>query len=247
MSYVLGYFVADGCICVDKTRKNRPFTFNITSVDKEHLDKIKNALGSEHKIGKKPGTNGHFAYQIQLRNQTLAKDLIGLGVMPRKTYNLGKIEVPNEYFADFVRGFFDGDGSVFIYNVNGTPQIKVGFVCASLEFITDFNQKLCHSLGIKEKSVHCIPANENKASKYSIDFYISDCEKFYNFIYGNNPELYLERKLKIFDDWQNIERRHYIKKDYPSKIGWHLNENLIRDGFPVYFPIYFPIYIANSQ
>lgn len=238
MSYVLGYFVADGCICVDKTRKNRPFTFNITSVDKEHLDKIKNVLGSEHKISKKPGMKGMFAYQIQFRNQILTKDLMNLGIMPRKTYNLSEVKVPDDYFADFVRGFFDGDGSVYIYNVNNTPQIKVGFVAASLSFITDFNEHLCRLLDITSKAIHKTLDKRRSQALYSTSLYISDCEKLYNFMYGNDPELYLERKLKVFDDWQNIKRRHYIKKDYPSKIGWHLNENLIRDGFPVYFPIY---------
>jgi len=42
--------------------------------------------------------------------------LINLGVIPRKTYNLGEIKIPDEYFADFARGFFDGDGTVYIYN-----------------------------------------------------------------------------------------------------------------------------------
>lgn len=163
---------------------------------------------------------------MQISNKEICLDLISRGIIPRKTWILKSIDTPDKFFADFTRGFFDGDGTVYIYNVNGTPQIKVGFVCASLEFITDFNQKLCRSLGIKEKSIHCIPAKENKISRYSTDFYIGDCQKIYDFMYGNNPELYLERKLKVFNDWQNTKRRHYIKKDYPSKIGWHLNNNL---------------------
>lgn len=42
MAYVLGYFIADGCITVSKGRKSNPYTFNITSVDKEHLEKMVN-------------------------------------------------------------------------------------------------------------------------------------------------------------------------------------------------------------
>lgn len=217
MSYVLGYFVADGCICVDKRRKNRPFTFNITSIDKDHLDKIKDALESEHKISKKPGMKGGFAYQIQIRNQVIARDLMDLGIMPRKTFNLGEIKVPDEYFADFVRGFFDGDGSVYVYNVNNVPQVKVGFVCASLSFITGFNQHLCRLLNITPKAIHETLNKKSNQFLYSTCLYISDCEKIYNFMYGNNPELFLERKRKVFEEWQNIKRRHYIKKDYPSK------------------------------
>jgi len=239
MAYVLGFVVADGCVMKRKDRKDS-FIFNITTKDREHLENIQKAMCSKYQIGLKSGGGSrerNISF-VQITNKEICLDLINLGVIPRKTYNLGEIKIPDEYFADFARGFFDGDGTVYIYNVNNTPQIKVGFVCASAQFINHFNKQLCKFLGVKEKSVHLIKAHGIKANSYSIDFYISDCEKFYNFIYGNNPELYLERKLKVFEDWQNIKRRHYIKKDYPSKIGWHLNENLIRDGFPVYFPIY---------
>lgn len=32
-----------------------------------------------------------------------------------KTLSLGKLRIPKRYFADFVRGHLDGDGSVFTY------------------------------------------------------------------------------------------------------------------------------------
>ena len=35
--------------------------------------------------------------------------------MPSKTSKLGLLKIPNEYFADFLRGHIDGDGSVISY------------------------------------------------------------------------------------------------------------------------------------
>ena len=227
MAYVLGFVVADGCVMQRKGRKSS-FMFNITTKDKGHLVNIQKVMCSKYKIGMKAGEGSiekNVSF-VQITNKKICLDLIDLGVVPRKTYGLGEINVPNEYSADFVRGFFDGDGSVYIYNVNDTSQIKVGFVCASVQFLDHFNKQLCKSLGVKEKSVHLTKAYGVRVARYSIDFYISDCEKLYNFMYGNNPELYLERKRKVFEEWQNIKRRHYIKQDYPSKIGWHLNKNL---------------------
>ena len=118
MAYVLGFFVADGCITISKNRENNPYTFNITSVDLEHLYNIKKVLNSDYKVGKKSNGRGNVAYQISIRNSVLAQDLMDLGIFPRKTYNLKPVKVPQKYFADFVRGFFDGDGSVYIYHVN---------------------------------------------------------------------------------------------------------------------------------
>ena len=149
----------------------------------------------------------------------------------RKTnpYTLNPINVPNKYFSDFARGFFDGDGTVYIYKVNGTPQIKAGFVSPTLSFIKDFNQRLCKSLCTSNKSIH-IDDNRKKNAKilcYSICFYIDDCEKLAKFMYQNKPSLYLPRKYKIFERWKSIKRRQYIKHNYPSKIGWQLNQRVI--------------------
>jgi len=229
MSYVLGYITADGCIGVSKDRKKHPFTLNITSVEKKHLYRLRKALKSEHKISRKPGGKPNFfAYQLQIRNPITTKDLINLGILPRKTYNLSPIKVPEKYFPDFVRGFFDGDGTVYIYNVNKVPQIKAGFVSPSLSFITKFDEQLCENLSIPKKTIHQTTDKRmgRKMTQYTICFYIDDCEKLAEFMYGNNPTLYLSRKRRVFKKWQSIKRRHYIKQNYPSKIGWRLNEKV---------------------
>lgn len=226
MAYVLGFFIADGCITLSKGRENNPYTFNITSKDLEHLQEICKVLHSNYKISKKSGSSKSIAYQIQIRNSVIAKDLINLGIYPRKTYNLKPVKVPEEYFADFVRGFFDGDGSVYIYNVNKVAQIKSSFVCTSLDFITDFNTRLCRALHIPEKSIHKTADKKGFMTQYSNCFYIDDSEKLAKFMYGNDASLYLERKREIFKKWELIEKRNFVKKNYPSKIGWRLSEGI---------------------
>ncbi len=223
MSYVLGYVAADGCIFKDKTRENS-WVFTITSKDKSHLYKIKKVLSSEYKISQKPNGTGGIAYHIQIRNNTLCKDLLNLGITPKKTYDLKPLLIPTKFLSDFVRGFFDGDGSVYIYEVNNTPQIKLGFVSVSLPFIKDLNDKLCKKLKIPLKIIHSYEMS-GRATKYTVDFYVDDSKKFYKYIYGNEPTIYLSRKRKIFEKWNRINRRSYSKKSYPSKIGWHLNSS----------------------
>ena len=234
MSYVLGLTVADGCIGIKRIRKRdgaKQYYFNITSKDKNLLEKVKKAMRGEQKVYRKSSdyTNEKKYYFIQIGHQKICNDLIRLGVWPNKTYSLEPIEVPNEYFPDFVRGFFDGDGSVYIYKVNKETQIKVGFVRPNLSFIQGFNQNLCKKLNIPLKSIHRdLPRKKNQTlAKYSIIFYIEDCEKLAEFMYGNNPALYLDRKRIIFKKWKSIKRRNYIKRNYPSKIGWQLNKKLI--------------------
>lgn len=134
MAYILGFVVADGCVCKRKGRRES-YIFNITSKDKEILLKIRRSIGSDHPIGIKYNSLKMPYSYISICSRVICEDLIKLGINPRKTYNLNPIKVPCKYFSDFVRGFFDGDGSVYTYKVNGTPQIKVGFVSVSLPFL----------------------------------------------------------------------------------------------------------------
>jgi len=221
MAYILGFVVADGSVSIRQDRIDS-YYFNITNKDKKHLENIRDIVLPSQNIGSKcNGSSKEKKYHyIQTTNKQICKDLINLGIVPQKTYNLGPIKVPNKYFADFARGFFDGDGSVYIQPVNGTPQIKVCFVCASSSFITEFNKQLCKNINIPQKNIHKqISKIKNKVPIYSIDLYIDDCERLARFMYKNNPTLYLPRKYKIFEKWKTIKRRKYIKKNYPSKIG----------------------------
>jgi intein-encoded DNA endonuclease-like protein len=127
MAYILGFITADGCLGVKKIRKDKSkqYFLDITSKDFSLLRKIKKIMGANQKIGIKYGrTKKEKCYRIQIGYQEICKDLLKLGIQPKKTSTLNWINVPEKYFPDFVRGFFDGDGSVYIYEVNGTPQIK---------------------------------------------------------------------------------------------------------------------------
>ena len=228
MSYVLGYIVADGCIVVRKNRIKNPYTLNITSADKKHLVKIRKKINSEHAISVKQNGNGEYkGFQLQISNPVITDDLMKLGIFPRKTKNLNPINTPKKYFPDFVRGFFDGDGTVYIYNVNNVPQIKASFAGINLKLLKDLNLKICNQLQVPLKTInHHTDKKRHRETFYRITFYIDDCEKLMKFMYCHKPSIYLDRKYKIFKKWQKIKRRKYTKNNYPSKIGWYLNPKL---------------------
>lgn len=229
MSYILGFIAADGCVHKRKGRKNS-YILSITNKEKCILEKIKQVVRTSASISiKNSGSNYRKEYYVlQICNEEIIKDLLILGILPRKTHNLSPLPIPDLYFADFTRGFFDGDGTVYIYNVNGISQIKAGFVSASFPFIADFNIRLCQFLKVPEKAIHTEPENKTRRrmERYNICFYITDCGRLADFMYEGSPNLYLKRKREIFEKWKSIKRRHYIKSNYPSKIGWHLNQKL---------------------
>jgi len=227
MAYILGFVTADGNILKRKGRKNS-YVFNITSKDREHLKNIADNLGPNIKLGLKGNGSSKIknCSYFQLCNRQMCLDLIDLGIVPRKTYSLVMPQIPEEYFADYVRGFFDGDGSVYIYSVNNTPQIKSEFVCCSQNFINEFNRRLCKYLNIPCKNIHVENLeDEVRLPLYSICFYVDDSKKLAELMYGSNPSLFLPRKRDLFEKWMTTKRRGYKKVDYPSKIGWQLKPN----------------------
>ncbi len=66
-------------------------------------------------------------------------------------------------------------------------------------------------------------SGEPRLVQYTVDLYIDDCEKLAKFMYQKNSSLCLARKRKVFERWQSVKRRGYSKQNYPSKIGWRLN------------------------
>jgi len=45
-----------------------------------------------------------------------------------------------------------------------------------------------------------------------------------------NASIFLNRKHRVFKKWENVKlknRRYYIKQNYPSKVGWHLNQKVL--------------------
>jgi intein-encoded DNA endonuclease-like protein len=141
-------------------------------------------------------------------------DLIARGIHPNKTLTLGAIEVPERFFSDFVRGYFDADGSVYIYQVNGTPQIKICFVSASRKFLEFLVSRLSSSLQISNKSIHCSLRNDRSNRLYSTDFYINDGKKLSDFMYRDCPKIFMDRKFEIFKRWDSVKRRRYTYANF---------------------------------
>ena len=55
------------------------------------------------------------SYRIQFGNVQFHYWLIKIGLHPNKTHTLKEIKIPDQYFKDFLRGWFDGDGTIYTY------------------------------------------------------------------------------------------------------------------------------------
>ena len=195
MSYVLGFFAADGNLIINKNGSNY---FSFYSADRYILSLIKKALGSEHKLSKRSIRSGHV-YRFQIGSKVICSDLLLLGFTPLKSRRMKMPIVPNEYINDFIRGYFDGDGNVWSgymkrKNSKSTLTLQVAFTSGSSGFLKDL-WKTLKLLGVNGGSFY--PVKNKECSRLS--FGVNDALKLYKIMYNEPHKLYLTRKKLVFE------------------------------------------------
>ena len=190
-AYWLGFLTADGYI----SSTNNYIELSLKEEDKEHIENFKQDLNSNHAISKKTSilNNKTFnAYKISIRDIKLNSDLHFLGLNNKKSHNayIPFRFIPNKLIRHYIRGLFDGDGSV--YSLNHGKQIGIT-ICTTI------------SKYIIEDVTKCIKENLDINVKYhksrnvtDINIYKTlDVNKFYDWIY-NDATIYLKRKYNKF-------------------------------------------------
>jgi DNA-binding transcriptional regulator WhiA len=182
MAYVLGFIYADGSM------SHQLDYFSISQKEKEILEKIKRLMQAEHVIIHHKHQD---LYTLYIGAGELVKDLVKLGVTPRKSLTIKFPDMPEQCVSHFIRGYFDGDGSI---NLDG----RVSFVTGSREFIESIKEKL-------EKLELAVMAKIHKhktANAYAIYYHRkADVIKIFKFFYDEytlRNELYLNRKYERF-------------------------------------------------
>ena len=179
MAYIFGFWCANGCICNGKI-----FDITIHKKDKYIIKKIAEKLEYE---GPLYDYVDRQASRINFSCVTIYNDLIALGGLENKSMTLEFPKVPNQFLSDFIRGYFDGDGCIM--NLKG-GRINSAFTCGSKKFLDTLLAILKKEAGVEGGSYD--------PSCYSIKFGKKDTLKIGQYIYKNDPELFLLRKKQKF-------------------------------------------------
>lgn len=202
MSYILGFFAADGNMI--KTRRETHY-ISLEICDKEIIEKYKLLVKAEHKIGqRKSKEDGTIRYRLQIGSEEIYHDLEKLGFRDNKTFNMCLPNIPPEYLSDFVRGYFDGDGNVWVgirhkKRKNGIPTIQTVFTSCSENFLFNLYDRL-KDVGIFKGTVR-----KGKGNYFRLVYSIHSSLKLYHFMYNHEATsqkpLFLKRKKDIFEKY----------------------------------------------
>lgn len=126
--------------------------------------------------------------------------------MPNKTKIIGKIKIPTEYFFDFLRGSFDGDGCTYSYfdpRWKSSFMFYTTFVSASEEHILWMQKGIFKRIGIKGHIT-----KDGKRTVWQLKYAKADSLKLLREMYYSREVLCLSRKrLKIEQMLNTIGQR----------------------------------------
>lgn len=203
-AYWLGFIYADGCISISR---NNMFEIKLAIKDIELLETFKRDIKSEHQIGIYTSNNGYnkgLQYcRFGIDSKDLCEQLIKLGVNTHKTKNciFPDIDIlPRQFIWDFIRGYFDGDGSVYVSNdkykdsLYQSPSVAFTGTQEILESILLEVKKHCKT----ETVVH--PYYDDKAA-FDLKFGgVNIVNTIYHLMYDDATR-WLERKKSIFEQF----------------------------------------------
>lgn len=136
--YLLGVFITDGNVFIGKNYKK----CTIVSKDKVWLEAIRNLICPALPIRK---NKDYERYDVVFCSTAICDWLIERNCKPNKSLSLTCPPIPNRHISDFLRGVWDGDGSIAIKD--GESELTTG----SLEFANAIAQTL-YNLGISSKT-----------------------------------------------------------------------------------------------
>lgn len=174
-AYAIGLIAADGCLSKDRRH------ISFVSKDLEQINSFQACLGITTKISQKRSGSGSPAYFTQFGDVLFFDFLVSIGLTPAKSKTMGPIGVPEAFFRDFLRGYFDGDGSSYSYQDPAFPRsfrFYLSFTSASPSFITWFRGRMTQFLGVTGY-ISRNKNNEHLQLKYSKREAVLICENMY--------------------------------------------------------------------
>lgn len=133
LSYAIGLITSDGNLSID----GRHISF--TTKDLELAENYRHCLNISNKIGVKARAKSKIKkyFVIQFGDKNFYEFLESLGLTKAKSKTLRQLSIPKEFFADFLRGCIDGDGSITAskHPESKISQLKLRLYAYNIDFL----------------------------------------------------------------------------------------------------------------
>ncbi len=193
MAYLVGLLTSDGCLIGDGRH------IALTSKDIDIIQMTQTILHKEHlKIGTKIGQFKTSTYQFQFADAALYDFLILAGITPAKSKTIQSVDLPDEYYFAFLRGHFDGDGTIYGYidpRWNKSYMYYTSFASASPNFLVWLDGQNARLIGTSPGKI------QSKTRVHTLTYAKKNSRLIFHAMYHNRPAYKLTRKYDKFMDF----------------------------------------------
>ena len=172
----------------------------------EPIDKFKKYIQTDKKVGCYKKSTSYsdkgYEYKLALISDKLVSDIEKLGVIERKSLTLTFPDIKDELIPHFIRGYFDGDGSVFLHK---DPRKEYSYneylginICGTREFLTVLTK---HLPFLEEgQCVYKEKRKETNCWNLKLASNMKSLE-LYHYMYKDCDDLFLSRKKEKFENF----------------------------------------------
>ena len=197
-AYILGLIYADG----NNFPRHNSITISLQESDKAILEKIKKEWEYEGNLRFNPlnskNPNHKNQYLLNITDEHMSKRLYELGVIDNKSSKIiFPTFLPDNLLSHFVRGYFDGDGNIYIDKKRNKCQTQIVGTKDFCEHLSSILTKMGCKNNIKHpkqcnENTFVIQTSGNKSSNILLSWLYNDAD------------MKLERKYKTYLTFSNL-------------------------------------------
>lgn len=191
--YWAGFIMADGHIRENIKKKQYNLHIKLKLSDIDHLEKFKKCIKYNGNIHKSKS----YCY-IDISGSIMVNDLFhNFNIINKKSLTAKfPTQIPYEYLSHFIRGYFDGDGTVYLYK---SKNIHSGFI-GTYDMLTNIQQFAFNNF-IRARTKDGLNKLYHRSDKntYSLTYGKVNTNKLLRLIYKDSSNLNrLDRKYEFF-------------------------------------------------
>ena len=209
-AYILGFIYADGFVG-DERHNN----IVISIKDRELLEEIANLLdftGTIRKTSKGGFENSKEGFSLNFSSSIMANRLREIGLYPKKSLTLIRFpEIRKDLERHFIRGYFDGDGSIYLSHntsyhiINGSIKKYIyPTYCFSILGTFEFLKEIEFRANFKFSKIKDTKTKEIKSLEICAK---KEFDYIFKYLY-NDSTIKLQRK---YEKW-NLIKSAFIEK-----------------------------------
>ena len=190
-AYWLGFIAADGNL----SNKSNCLTIGLNRSDDNHINKFLEALDCKKKVRYIQSNNSAL---VEIHSKEVMDCLLSYGITPNKSLTIKNVKVPKHLMSHFIRGVYDGDGSITGYKRTHFQLMIAG----NRPFLEQIQQVLVEECNLNKVSIYPLQSKAYRLQYTGIQNF-----RILDYMYHNStPNTRLDRKYKKY---------LYYKKKFP--------------------------------